>query len=269
MPRSVTKNKKPILFALLLLALIIGGTVSYFYFNQIKQGIQTIGEEFKEFFAVSETKYGEKLVIRVRVGLNQQKETASWFASWYINGTDKGDDLISVNMEISVTVDISGQYITNVQIDSCTVDCQVTQGGSGSYSYPIGSTPAPVTLTDYQGSWSDFYSTDVDAHLGADLALDTAPTSDVTYIVEYYLSVTVSAEGENSGNPLTAEITSQKFAMVNYTYALPPEELNAEASGSITFTSWFTWQNITNCVIVGLTVIVVVLILKGGKKHER
>ena len=266
---SVTKNKKPILFAVIFIALIVGGMIGYFYGEQIKQQIIGIKEQVEQVFtATAENEYGEKLTIKVKVGTSTAS-FKSFTASWYINGTDKGDDLTQVTMEITVTVDISGQYITNVQVESCTVDCQVTQGGSGSYSYPIGSTPAPVTLdASYQGSWSDFYSTAVDAHL-LDLALDTAPQSTTTYIVEYYLSVTVTAEGEYSAELLTAEITNQKFAMVNYTYQAPSEELNAEASGSITFTSWFTWQNITNCVIVGLTVIVVVLILKGGKKHER
>jgi len=270
MPRSVTKNKKPILFAVIFIALIVGGMIGYFYGEQIKQQIIGIKEQVEQVFtATAENEYGEKLTIKVKVGTSTAS-FKSFTASWYINGTDKGDDLTQVTMEITVTVDISGQYITNAAVSSCTVDCQVTQGGSGSTQYPIGSTPAPVTLdANYQGSWSDSHTTDVDAHLAADLGLDTNPSSDVTYIVEYYLSVTVTADGENSGNPLTAEITSQKFAMVNYTYQAPSEELNAEASGSITFTSWFTWQNITNCAIIGLTVIVVVLILKGGKKHER
>ena len=260
------KLSKKHLFLFILLGLLIGATATYYYYPPFKQQV----EKLQEYISEISNEYGEKLIIRVRVGVSQQKQTSSWLASWYINGTDKGDDLTQVTMEISITVDISGQYITNVAVDSCYVDCEVTQGGTGSTNYPIGSTPAPVTLdSNYQGSWSDSYTTDVDTHLGADLALDTNPSSDTTYIVEYYLSVTVTAEGENSGNQLTAEITSQKFAMVNYTYQAPSEELNAEASGQITFTSWFTWQNITNCVIVGLTVIVVVLVFKGGKKHER
>jgi len=257
------KLSKKHLFLFILLALIIGATATYYYYPPFKQRI----EKFYQFVAEKTNEYGEKLIIRVRVGVSQQKQTSSWLASWYINGTDKGDDLTQVTMEITITVDISGQYITNAAVSSCTVDCQVTQGGTGSTNYPIGSTPAPVTLdANYQGSWSDSYTTDVDAHLGADLGLDTSPSSDTTYIVEYYLSVTVTADGENSGNQLTAEITNQKFAMVNYTYSAPSEELNAEASGSITFTSWFTWQNITNCIILGLTVIVVVLVFKGGRR---
>lgn len=263
MPRK-RRNNKIILFAVVFIALIIGALIGYFYGEQIKQ----VGEQFKEFMAVSETEAGEKLVIKVRVGSSTQEKAASWFTSWFVNGTDYGDDLTLHNIDLSVQVDISGSKITNARIAECYWHCEEQADPAKYVDYYIvqSTSPVTVTLTNYQGSWSDSYNTDLDTHL-LDMGLDTAPTGNVTYNVDYYFYVRVEADGEITGNILTAEIGLTKVAYIEYKYEVY-ESLSATASGTVTTSSWLQ-LNVTNIVIIGLTIIIVFLALKPRTARGR
>jgi len=221
--------------------------------------------------ATAENEYGERLTIKVKVGGQTAAVTNKPFtASWLVNGTDYGDDLTVHNIDLSVSVTISGNKITNARISECYWHCEnETDPSTHNTDYYIVQSASPVSVTldaNYQGSWSDSYSTDLDTHLN-DLTLDTNPSGNVTYIVHYKFYVLVEADGEVSGNVLSAEIPLTEVAFIKYEYTVY-EELNAEGSGSVSTSSWLQ-LNVTNLVIIGLTVIVVVLILKGGRKRER
>ncbi|RLC85168.1 MAG: hypothetical protein DRJ03_12430 [Chloroflexi bacterium] len=261
------KLSKKHLFLFILLALLIGATI-YCYYPPFKHFLH---EKLQEYVTEVENEYGERLTIKVKVGGQTASLTNKPFtASWLVNGTDYGDDLTVHSIDLSVSVSISGNKITNCRISECYWHCEEESNPSTNYvDYYIVQSGSPVSVTldaNYQGSWSDSYSTDLDTHLN-DMTLDTAPTENVTYIVHYSFYVLVEADGEISGNILSAEIPLTEVAFIKFEYTVY-EELNAEGSGSVSTSSWLQ-LNVTNLVIIGLTVIVIVLVLKkGGRRNE-
>jgi len=258
-------NRKQKLLLLFILAIIFGGIFVYIYHTPFRQAIS------KVFTVTTENEYGERLTIKVKIGLPTASISKQPFtASWLVNGSDYGDDLTVHNINLTVSVNISGNKITNARISECYWHCEnETNPSTHQIDYYIVQSTAPVTVTldaNYQGSWSDSYNTDLSTHL-SDMTLDTAPTGNVTYIVHYSFYVLVEADGEVSGNLLSVEIPLTEVAFIKYEYTVY-EQLGAEASGSVSTSSWLQ-LNATNLVIIGLTVVVVVLILKGGRKNER
>jgi len=259
---------KKIIIGVCITAIILIGLLLYaLYPNEVQMfDSVTFGKKVS-------TPYGEELNIQLNIGGSAQK--GSWFKAsisdsasndlYDVSGTVNGASFSGVadskSITISVTVDISGNLVTNVKIETLYIKAVDVADSSSKKYYSVESTsPLSVTLP-YSNT---FYPLN---NYGIATMLTDAGASTSNAEIKFYIYIKVSATGSKSGQTLVAEITETEFADLTFTYQT--ESTSSTVTPNVSVSSWLDigaqiFVNVASAVL-SFAIIVFIFRKRGSK----